>query len=316
MKNILKFVKEESWGSNTGFTLLEILVAITILSSMVISITGAISNALKAKQKIQEQIDDVSHVRDTLRAMERDIHLAFHYRDIEMELEKLIKKQYQPAPIAPGASAVGTGLPANGMNSTQPNLGTVEERREVPRENPETNFIGSDGKIDFVTLNNGRVLRDSRQADFMEVGYYLEECRSLTEDKKSSKCVWRRSSPIVDEDVTKGGDPVVLLENVTEFKFRYFGKGKQDWVSDWRTDGGGDGATKGNFPWAVEISLTTERKYANGKTKKYSFQLVVPIHFPNNSEEGGAGAGSSPEATPTPAPGAGNPAPVQPPPGK
>ncbi len=81
----------------------------------------------------------------------------------------------------------------------------------------------------------------------------------------------------------KGGEEMVLLDHVSEFKLRYLGKGKQDWVSTWKTTAtGGDAVTTGNFPLAVEISLTYERELASGKEKKYSMQIVVPIRFPNN----------------------------------
>jgi hypothetical protein len=124
-----------------------------------------------------------------------------------------------------------------------------------------------------------------KQADFIEVGYSLKSCKSLTGEQASSQCLWRRTTSWVDEDVTKGGDEVVLLENISEFKLRYIGKGKDDWVGDWRTDNGGDAATKGHFPTAVEISMTAQRKDPKtGKDRKYSMQIVAQIRFPNNEE--------------------------------
>ncbi|RYZ80813.1 MAG: general secretion pathway protein GspJ, partial [Proteobacteria bacterium] len=135
------------------------------------------------------------------------------------------------------------------------------------------------------TMNNARMVRNMKQADFLEVGYSLESCKRLTGDQASSQCLFRRSSSWVDEDVTKGGDRVVLLENVSEFKLRYIGKGKDDWVSDWRTDTGGDASTKNNYPAAVEISLSVQRKDPKtAKMKKYSMQIVAPVRFPNNEE--------------------------------
>lgn len=252
-----------------GFTMIELMITITILGTLTVMTAQAISQAIKAKIKLQDQIDDASRIRDAIRLIERDINLAYHYRDIEKELEQLIKKKNKPA-----AGAV----PVTDNSNNPP------AREEVQRQNPETNFVGSNESIQFVTFNNGRTVRNAHQADFVEVGYSLKDCRSLREDKGSSKCLWRRSSPYVDLDVTKGGDEVALLENVSEFKLRYIGKGKQDWVSDWRTDEQGDGATKGKFPQAVEVSLTVEKKN-KGKGKKYSMQVIVPIHFPNNPEE-------------------------------
>jgi hypothetical protein len=147
--------------------------------------------------------------------------------------------------------------------------------------------------MNFVTSNNARAIKNSQQADFIEVGYSLKDCKSLGgETPGSSKCLWRRSSVIVDDDVTKGGDEVVLLENISEFTLRYIGKGKQDWSKDWRSDEGGDGITKNKYPEAVEVSLTTEKK-VGAKTKKYSMQNIISIHFPNNAENEPATGGGN-----------------------
>lgn len=251
---------------------------------MVVLITNSISSALKAKVKFQDQIDHVSRIRDTLRIMQSDIHLAFHYRDLEKEIEELSKKIKSPT------EQNGNQKQPPPPNTPPPqNPATTNNEPQAPRANPETQWVGSENKLNFVTLNNGRTIKNSRQADFAEVGYILRECKKLTEGESSSKCLWRRLSPIVDDDVTQGGQEVVLLEDISEFKIRYFGKGKQDWVSDWRSDSGGDAATKNNFPLATEISLTVTTPSVNGKSKKYSFQIVVPIHFPNNAEEDKSG---------------------------
>lgn len=258
-----------------GFTMIELMITISILGTLTVLTAQAISQAIKAKVKLQDQIDDVSRMRDAMRLIERDINLAYHYRDIEKELEQILKKKNAP-PTQPGQPPAGP-IPEN------PN--DPANRREVPRRDPETHFVGASDTLSFVTMNNARTVRNVQQADFIEVGYSLKDCKNLRDDKASSKCLWRRSSPYVDLDVTKGGDEIVLLENVSEFKLRYRGKGKQDWVGDWRTDAGGDGATKGKFPQAVEVSLTVEKKVKD-KSKKYSMQVIVPIHFPNNPEEG------------------------------
>ncbi|MGZ3775497.1 MAG: type II secretion system protein GspJ [Pseudobdellovibrionaceae bacterium] len=255
---------------NHGFTMIELMITITILGTLTVLTAQAITQAIRAKVKLQDQIDDVSRMRDAIRLLERDINLAYHYRDLEKELQNIVNKKNNP----------NQGQQQQGQIPQQP-----QAPKEVQRQDPETHFVGNGESINFVTSNNGRTIRNVRSADFAEVGYALKDCKSLRDDKGSSKCLWRRSSPYVDLDVTKGGDEVVLLENVSEFKLRYIGKGKQDWVTDWRTDSQGDGATKGKFPQAVEISLTVQKK-DKGKGKKYSMQVVVPIHFPNNPEDG------------------------------
>lgn len=276
-------------GKNRGFTLIEVMITITILGTMTVLVAQAIQQSIKTKAKLSNQIDDVSHMRDAVRLIERDINLTYHYRDIEKEMVQLIRKQnqnqnQQQQQGQPGQPQNQFGSLGQDPNSLQDPNGTP---REVPRKDPETQWVGTNETLNFVTMNNARTVRNTVQADVVEVGYSLKECRSLRPGNEASKCVWRRTSPYVDLDVTKGGDEVVLLENVTEFKFRYLGKGKQDWVNDWRTDAQGDAVTKGKFPQAVELSVTVERK-DSGKSKKYSMQLVIPLHFPNNQEDGNA----------------------------
>lgn len=267
--------------SSRGFTLIEVLIALAILSTISILVARTVSQGMKAKAKIQEQIDSVSRLRDAIRLIEKDINRAYHYRDIEREINALIKKK-----------KVTPGVPVAPEPPVAP--------PEAARVDPETHFIGLEAEMNFVTMNTGQVFQDNTQADFVEVGYRLADCRSLKEGKSSGKCLWRRVSPLVDTDVTKGGKEVVLLDNVQEFKLSYFGKGKQDWNSTWKSDAGGDAVTKGAFPELVEVNLGIQEEENGTKKKKYSMRFVIPVHFPNNptEEDRKNAAGSSPVPVP------------------
>lgn len=265
--------------SQQGFTLIEVLITVAILGTLSILSTQSIQQAIKQKVKLQDQIDDVSRMRDALRLMDADINQAYHYRDVEKEITDLINKPPAPAPapgMPPGAPPIPTPIPA-------PTPYQPPNPDEAKRIDPTTQFVGTESTIDFVTMNNARMIRNMKQADFMEVGYSLKSCKSVNGEKSEGQCLWRRTTSWVDEDVTKGGDEVVLLENISEFKLKYLGKGKEDWISNWRTDDGGDAVTKGNFPASVEISLTVEHG-SGDKKKKYSMQIVSQIRFPNNDE--------------------------------
>ena len=265
--------------SQAGFTLVETLITIAILAVMSVLSAQTIQRSLNAKTKLQDQMDDLSRVRDALRLMERDLALAYHHRDFEKEIDDQIKK-LNKAPVTQGAPPTTPGF------APPPE---VPVPREAPRQDPTTFFAGAEQEMNFVTMNNSRIQANARQADFLEVGYSLKDCR----EKVQGKCLWRRTSSVVDSDVTRGGSEIALLDHVQELKFRYIGKGKLDWVSDFRSDNGGDAVTKGNYPSAVEISLTFQ-KGEGDKIKKYSMQIVAPIHFPNNKEEGSDSATTAP----------------------
>lgn len=263
-------------ATNKGFTLLEVILSITILSTITLITTQAITRGLRARTKIQAEVDDVSALRDSVRMIRSDINLAFHHRDFEKELVDAAKKPASGTAVVPPAA-------------------TVENK--ATRIDPTTNFVGNESVINFVTLNSGRMSSAVKQADFVEVGYELRDCTNLT-TKKSSKCLFRRIQNIIDDDVKSGGNEIVMLENVSEFKLRYIGETKQDWVNDWNsTPASQDGGTKGRFPDVVEVSLTIEREF-EGKSKTYSMQLVVPIHFPNNASKNSGSQGGNTQGVP------------------
>lgn len=274
--------------NKSGFTLIEVLISIAILGVISIMVGQSVQQAVRTKDKIQSQVSEVSQLRDALRIIESDVNLAFHYRDVEKEIKALIKKSSQPS-LQQNFNQATNPMDATG-EVTDDSQG-FQSGQLAKRMDPATHFIGLENEMNFVTLNNGRLSKTLQQADFVEVGYTLKECKSL-KGSEGGKCLYRRTSVFVDEDVLKGGTEVMLLENVSEFSLRYIGTGKQDWNNTWRTDNAGDGVTKNNFPWAVEVTLATEIKNKDKAKKKYSMNAVFPIHNPNNSEntkKGGLG---------------------------
>jgi prepilin-type N-terminal cleavage/methylation domain-containing protein len=278
--------------SRRGFTLLELLLSLVILATLTALSSRSIQQALFSKSKIQTQLDEMSQVRDALKIMERDVNLAFHYRDLEMEFREAVKKAGLPPGTLQNQGQAGQpGTFVTGAPTPPP---TADElARRANRVDPVTEFDGKAEEMNFITMNAGRLMENQAQANFVKVGYSVKPCKHLGGKEQETKCLVRRQDANVEGDITKGGEDTVLLENVSEFKLRYFGKGKQDWVDTWSSKEG-DGAAKGNYPNAVEISLTTENGDGPQK-RKISMQIVAQVRFPNNPPKTGSGrSGGSP----------------------
>lgn len=274
--------------NNKGFTLIEVILAMTILSSMMILVSISISRASKAKVKIQAEVEAVAALRDSMRVIRNDINQAYNHFDFELEILDQSKKTATTAGIAAGASA-GSTL----KNPSVPTANPVQAAVATPsqRKSPSTQFVGTENTLNFVTMNNGRMTANEVQADFIEVGYFLQNCKTSMGDggkgveKKSqgTQCLYRRTQKVIDHDVTKGGDEIVILEDVTEFALKYLVEDKLDWLKEWKAD-----KKRYNiFPDAVEVTLGIEKEL-DGKQRKYSIQYVVPIHFPNNVKATGS----------------------------
>ena len=77
---------------NFGFTLIETIITLMIMAVLTLMAARTIQQAFRAKTKIQNQIDQVGQVKDTLRLIERDINLAYHYLDLEKDLAEELQK--------------------------------------------------------------------------------------------------------------------------------------------------------------------------------------------------------------------------------
>ncbi len=283
-------------SKSSGFTLLELVIVLGILASLAVLSVQSISTATANRKKIQLEVDFSSSGRDALKIMERDINLAFHYRDLEKELIEAAKKaQAAPPPTSttqPGQTTTTTTtnpFSGGGGGGPPPNPFVLNTQNRL---DPETHFVGTETELSFATLNASTIDGGQPLADFFVVGYSVRDCRRPGQESiRSSKCLLRRTKAYAEGDVTKGGEEIILLDQIIEFKLRYFGEGKQDWVNEWNSITG-DSATKSRYPEAVEISLTIGDP-SNEKQKKISFQIVAPIRFPNNQSTPPAGGNTS-----------------------
>lgn len=286
--------------SQTGFTLLEVIIAMMIMAFMSLFTVEAIQKALKTKAKVQKEIDKNSSLRDALRIMERDINMAFNYRDVSIELynqTQAARAKNKTKPFAPDPKKSAEENAAAQAQWAQNQAGSAEQFKKK-EEKIATQFIGQPEELDFTSLSNIRVSEEQKISSQAEIGYKLKSCRRRSTQEQSSKCLWRRVSNFIHEDITKTGDETVLLENITEFKLRYLGPGKNDeWVDTWITsDKGGDDVTKNKFPYAVEITMAVKDTGGDAKDKVLRMTAVAAIRNPNNKKEepkDGLGIGTS-----------------------
>ncbi len=304
--------------SQAGFTLIEIVIAVIILAFLGVFTSQSLRNSIKFRSKVQKDVDQQSEVKNAMMIMERDINLAFHHRDILSALNQRVLAASQGQLSVGGAGLPGAGGPPGvppagtppppgtpgalaspaGPQVFDPNDPSLATGGIGPDGQPRVNvtqFLGEEKKMAFTARSNARLFVDSMESDQQEVSYELTGCKRSPYESKNTRpeesagqCLVRRTSPILDGDLTKGGNVIQILENVTELKFRYFGDGKTDWVVNWKTDQTGDEQTRGRFPLAVEITLTTEKN-----KRKTTLSTVASVRFPNNPTNRADPTGSS-----------------------
>lgn len=261
-----------------------------LLATISIFTSQAIQRALAAKTKVQKDIDKNALLRDALKVMERDINLAFNYRDIYAQLYNQAqderRKAAQNSQVQnPGSSSTGIPpTPPRAPTAPPPPLSEADAAKYKHKEiKVWTQFIGEPEQMSFTSLSNIRMMEDSPISSQAEIGYHIKSCRRRSTQEQSSKCLWRRVSNYIHEDITKEGEETVLLENITEFKLRYLGPGREEeWVDTWMSNERGDDMTKSKFPYAVEITIEVKDPNPAAKDKSLRMTTVASIRNPNN----------------------------------
>ncbi len=263
---------------NSGFTLLEVLIAVVILAFISVFTVQSIQRALRDKARITRDIDRLSEVRGALRVMERDINMAFNYRDANIELFNQAQKARQNKKAGGGTKDPGGKAPP--PPPTPPPPGTAEEFA-LKKEVRLTQFIGTGEELHFTSRSHVRTHTNQIAGDQAEIGYSVKSCKSRGNLSESSNCLWRRINPYIDDKVEEGGVETALLENVVTFELRYLGPETEDWVTAWSSGEGADDSTRDKFPHAVEVTIETQNtKIANSKATRMT--MVAAIRNPNN----------------------------------
>jgi prepilin-type N-terminal cleavage/methylation domain-containing protein len=244
-----------------GFTLIELMIAILIMGILSLFTAQNIRDWTKMKTKIQSEVDRWSDLFNALQIMERDINLTFNYRDIAWEVDQEIKKKR----LAEEQKQSGFAAPPVSFGKEE----------EAPKK--LTQLKGDNKSLHFTNLNNVRKAPDIKESDQQEVSYFIKKCKSRFKQDTQTDCLWRRSTPYIDDKIEEGGTAVPLLEHVKDFELQYIGAKKEDWQNSWNTTDSTDVDKSNTFPDAVKITLATD---VDGKVVQIT--SIVALRFPNN----------------------------------
>lgn len=290
-----------------GFTLIELMIALTILAFLGYFTSETMRTSTQRSQKIRTEIDLSREVKAAARVIKGDISRAYNTRDIyiavynEAQRERIRewqRNQANPQQQQQNQNAGDGNEDGAGNNNNDPNnmnsSGGMQQQEQIPPPPYEpreelivTQFLGEKDKLDLTTLSGVRVRKNVKASDLVEVGYYLENCRRRGKRDETTNCLWRRLSYFLDGEVNVGGQATVLLEDVTQFELKYLRvRGEnQEWIDRWLSDQNGDDVSRDALPLAVQVQLEVERPLdKSGENKqRFSIHSYIPIYFTNNA---------------------------------
>lgn len=281
-----------------GFTLMEVLISMFIMSMLTILVSTTVRTAVQNKKKLEARMASENLLYDTLRVIRLDVERAFHYQDVFYEMEMMAMQQAQQQSQGQGGQGRQPGQPGQRAQPGAPGQGGMMGGQPMPPPPPKlTQFLGESKSMHFTTLNHQRTRYGAQESDQMEVGYFVDSCQRR-KGKGTTTCLWRRASTQIDDRVDEGGSRTVVAEAVQKFKLSYRSKQENDpWVDQWRSDPRGRPDHQNRFPHLVKVELEIGEK-DNPDLRPMAMTMVTRVMFPNNepmmTPQGQPGMGQQP----------------------
>lgn len=260
--------RETKRKSQSGFTLIELMIAMLILSFISMGIYNATTETFKRRDQTERDGDFYNSIRMALDVIGRDIIAIYTPQ------EKAL-----PSGFGSGASG-GSGQPQSvaqpqDFGSPLPFWGAPINQHNVR----PSRFQGEETKMSFVTSSHARIYRDTPESDFAKVTYTLEEPKAPEPGQKGKLLVKHEDTSNIfgeDERATNENEiKYTLIDIVKSISFEYLDGEKDTWSKRWDTEGMDH---KGKFPDIIKVTIELYTPGESGSTftvvQQYRRELV------------------------------------------
>jgi general secretion pathway protein J len=135
---------------------------------------------------------------------------------------------------------------------------------------------GSGSRVDFSSFSHRRLYRNAHESDQNELAFFL----APDPYHPAQKVLARREQRRVDDDLKKGGQSQILIENVRSFELSFFDPLTSDWVTTWDTT-----QTSGQpnrLPAQAKIMLTVPNINGRGPDQVFGTRTWFPATYALN----------------------------------
>ena len=261
--------------SNSGFTLLEVLIAICILAFISIGIYRAITETYRLRATLSTEGDFYNGIRLSMNILQEDITML--YSPLPM-----VPGWPSPSPspsfmvVPPGGYGAPAQVPDPTLAQTFEYWGPALDASGLR----PSHFIGTESKLTFVANSHLRVYKDSQESEFAAIAYDLV---ADNRDHDSQMLVKTESTDVFNLDPDRK-DPnqrvFALLHGIKKFKYRYYRKDKDEWDPKWDSDSDDQ---KNIYPDIVELTIEVTGPNHMVFDGKFLFRPELPLRALNPS---------------------------------
>ncbi len=293
------------WVSSNqkGFTLLEILIAIVILSVITFEVVQITDDAVNTKERTIQINEDNLQIETALARMDWDFSQAFSPLYFSTPIT------FPNQPNIEETSDIGAQQ--NYINMYREQLrsrfqvsqhfsSVSAEGIPIPRYYaPEKNFF------EFMTSSNRRKMQNTLQSHFTWVRYSLEDAQPDPDIERSELIPGNTKNLVryvansdpwddnrIDPEDTEKVKKAVLLENVEELEFQFWDLEKRKWETNLRNIRNGENLIRGVKMFIAWYDNSGNKRELT-KVFRTHWPLAVPASQTNQTSNTGGGTPNS-----------------------
>jgi len=277
--------------NNTGLSLIEILIAITLLAFVMLGVISITDDSMNTKLRVTTEDKEYMSVETAMSIMEWDF--SHIYSPLYFAMRMMVQNTQDP----------------NYLNLVErlqvnKNFDSIDEDgRPIPIfENPDKSTF------EFFTSSNRRKFEDQRQSNYAWVRYAVEDVSipsrlgEAYQGKALVRYYWA-NNPYSEERLDRGlVKPQILLKNVEELEIKYWDYSRREFLSSL------DQITDGQFKIdGIRVKLNFKDGLGNERTLIRVFRCLFPRAIPNpqnlinpmqpgQTDQAGAGGNQSDDA--------------------
>ncbi len=296
-----------SVSNQTGFSLLEILIAITLLAFVTLGVVNITENAALTMERTTEVNQNNLQIETAMGRFEWDFSQIYSplYFSTVMNPNQNLDPGSDPNQPNPNFSPV--------LQQYYEQLVARFERNEhfsaVSKEGfPIPRFYAPEKNVfEFFTSSNRRKFENTKQSHFAWVRYALanqealpegEESPDIPQNLKSLVRYFSADDPYNDKRLDPEGSEVkgsILLRNVESLEFQYWNYNTKKWETSLKSVPGGENLIRG-----VKILITWYDSQGHKRTASRTFRNHWPMVVPqdpiqNPVRRGNPNPGGNPE---------------------
>ncbi|MBS1958683.1 MAG: prepilin-type N-terminal cleavage/methylation domain-containing protein [Bdellovibrionales bacterium] len=275
--------------SESGFTLIEVLISLFILTLIGITTGKAVLDAGQLKEILKAETEFANEVRTSMSFIERDLSQTFNPRWFLPANQKPLDPYNQAAPNRTGTNA---NLPKTLSNDEINRYlkGTAFQQFEywgMVYDQTGIRPARFQGKVDsmsFIAASHFRIYQQKKESIYAKVRYELQkqpanpnltnqENEKLAGLQQLIKIENTRAFDMEEPKDSPSENVYVVLNNIKKFTFAYYKPDTKDPVKTWDSEAED---TKGQYPEAVEIEFSLQAPNDRTLDAKVLFKLEAP----------------------------------------